>query len=407
MGLAAGIGLSAAIAGVVLLAVAVWQRQPVLRDCGLLGVFLGVIGLAIGAEPSTRAWVVAVAPLLALTTEVSRLLVDCRHHDAIHVEPAAWRSVAVATAPPVLTTLAAAVLVAVAVPAGTVPSGLLPAAMWVPVAGGAALAVALHRLGRRRVVVRRASLVLPVVLVVLVGVAVLTALGAEARDVSGGGDPAPPATASTAPPAPAETAEEAAAGAGGLDEPGAPAAVRWLLALVGLAGVVAAIVVLGQREQLVPPEDLVPDPVVRERLVASGRAPAGTDTMDRAATIGAVDDALVQLRAGMEPRVAVRIAYDTVAHGLGRQALARQPTETEGDYLGRILGRWGTGAGSADLARLTELFSRARFSSEPIDEAMRREAIAAFGRLRHELDGDDDGGAAMRWAGPTGHGDGR
>jgi hypothetical protein len=166
------------------------------------------------------------------------------------------------------------------------------------------------------------------------------------------------------------------------------------LALLGLAAVVAAIVVLGQREQLVPPEDLVPDPVVREPLVSSGRAPVATETVDRAATLDVVDDALVQLRADTEPRVAVRIAYATVTHGLGRQSFARRAAETEGEYLARLLDE--LGAGSADLTELTDLFTHARFSDEPIDEEMRRAAIAALSRLRSVLHADGAAPAGRR-----------
>ncbi|MFN0091218.1 MAG: DUF4129 domain-containing protein, partial [Acidimicrobiales bacterium] len=112
-----------------------------------------------------------------------------------------------------------------------------------------------------------------------------------------------------------------------------------------------------------------------------GGASLDPATLRREALL-AVDDAILALRSDAPPRLAVRLAYAAVASGLGRRELARLPAESEGEYLDRALSELGADAGS--LRRLTELFARARFSAEPIDEAIRAEALAAFERIRGE-----------------------
>ena len=72
-----------------------------------------------------------------------------------------------------------------------------------------------------------------------------------------------------------------------------------------------------------------------------------------------------------------------VARGLGRQDLGRRPAETEGEYLVRAFAA--LGAGGEALRRLTELFSVARFSDDPVDEAMRAEALAALEQIRVQV----------------------
>ena len=66
-----------------------------------------------------------------------------------------------------------------------------------------------------------------------------------------------------------------------------------------------------------------------------------------------------------------------------RADLGRRPSETEGEYLGRALGA--LGAQGAALHRLTELFAVARFSDDPVDEAMRSEALAALEQIRAQV----------------------
>ena len=63
--------------------------------------------------------------------------------------------------------------------------------------------------------------------------------------------------------------------------------------------------------------------------------------------------------------------------------LARRRTESEIEFLTRMLTR--LGASSGDMRRLTVLFEQARFSDHEIDESMRAEAIGALSAVRGDL----------------------
>lgn len=91
-------------------------------------------------------------------------------------------------------------------------------------------------------------------------------------------------------------------------------------------------------------------------------------------------DLIDELNEGDSPRYAIQRAYAAVETGFGATELTRKPAETPLRYLDRIFGRH---AKVKDpLERLTHLFQRARFSSEPIDEEMRASAIAALSEIR-------------------------
>ena len=109
------------------------------------------------------------------------------------------------------------------------------------------------------------------------------------------------------------------------------------------------------------------------------------------AVVVGLDAALTVLGDEADPRLAVRLAYAELADGLGRAALRRWSAESETEYLERLLGALG-GSGAA-LRRLTDLFSRARFSTEPISGAMRDEARAALHTLRAAVVGARTPGA--------------
>lgn len=383
MSLLGSLSLAALVLAVLLFGVALWSRSAAWREAGLGFVLAAVAFVAVDRPATSRAWVLAAAPAVVLVAEAARVAVDARRRSgACHVEAAVWRGAAVAAAAGAAVAVLAALAVLILVPSGTVPGGLLPAALALAVAAVLAVAGGLHRLVRRRAAVRRPGPALAVMVAVLVGAAALGAAGAEARSaILRGTFGGPSATPVSAAPdrAAAETATTvAAAPADGISLD--TGRVSWWVGLAVIVAGIVAIVRFGQRQQLVPPEDLVPDPVSRDRLDAVGALIEPSATIDRAATLAAVDEALVQLRADAEPRTAVRLAYATVAQGLGRGELVRSATETEGEYLGRALDL--LGAGGADLAALTELFARARFSAEPVDEPMRAAALAALERIR-------------------------
>lgn len=96
---------------------------------------------------------------------------------------------------------------------------------------------------------------------------------------------------------------------------------------------------------------------------------------DHAPLAEAMDLSLEELRVERDPRRAVIAAYAEM-----ERSLAREPFETPREFLGRILAR--AGAAGPDARTLTDLFQLARFSRHPIDERMRRDAIAALESVR-------------------------
>jgi len=91
-------------------------------------------------------------------------------------------------------------------------------------------------------------------------------------------------------------------------------------------------------------------------------------------------DLIDELNEGDSPRYAIQRAYAAVETGFGAPDLARKPAETPLRYLDRIFGRHQSI--QPPLERLTDLFQQARFSNEPVDEAMRAEAIHALVEIR-------------------------
>jgi hypothetical protein len=85
------------------------------------------------------------------------------------------------------------------------------------------------------------------------------------------------------------------------------------------------------------------------------------------------------LRRERNPRRAVIAAYAAMERHMAREGLARGVHEAPMEYLGRV-----TLHGHAQVAcvhRLTGLFQRAKFSHRPVDEEMRRRAIATVEEL--------------------------
>lgn len=99
------------------------------------------------------------------------------------------------------------------------------------------------------------------------------------------------------------------------------------------------------------------------------------------------DLGLDAVRRERNPRRAVIAAYALMERLLARDGLARGQHEAPMEYLGRVTLHGHHGAGS--VHRLTALFQRARFGHRPVDEEMRRRAIAAV----EELDAGTDGAA--------------
>jgi hypothetical protein len=96
-----------------------------------------------------------------------------------------------------------------------------------------------------------------------------------------------------------------------------------------------------------------------------------------------LSDAIDDLEAEPDPRVAVIAAYARMERVLGRSGTRRAPSETALEYLQRVLLELTT-RGDA-VARLTVLFERAKFSRHEIDPGMKRDAIAALRAIRDDL----------------------
>jgi hypothetical protein len=95
-------------------------------------------------------------------------------------------------------------------------------------------------------------------------------------------------------------------------------------------------------------------------------------------------DAIDAIAIPADPRAAVLAAYARMEAALARAGLARRPSEAPREYLSRL--ETGLGGGRAPAARLTGLFERARFSTHPIGEDVRQEALGALDDLRAELE---------------------
>ena len=338
--------------------------------------------------PDEFAWVVPVAVVVVLAGEAVRLGVDARRRGTARViERSAGRAVGGGAA------LVVAVVVLGAGCAGLVaggpssPAGLVPAAVGLVASTIVVLAVVQSRAGRRRQVARRPAVALAGSVVALVVLAVTVGAGAEASVPWRGGSAAVTDTAAVTVPGPAAgpVTDIPNRTVGRDPVPVDAGRLSGWAAIVLAAAFIVVLVVFGRREQLFPPEDLQPDRLVRGGIDAAADAPTPVRTVDRAVTMATMDEALVGLRRDGDPRVAVRVAYATVARGLGRADLGRRPSETEGEYLTRALGA--VGAGGVALRRLTELFAVARFSDDPVDESMRAEALAALEQIRAQVGG--------------------
>jgi uncharacterized membrane protein YidH (DUF202 family) len=97
----------------------------------------------------------------------------------------------------------------------------------------------------------------------------------------------------------------------------------------------------------------------------------------------ALDDALDDLRAEADPRRAVIAAYARLERILASAGVARIPSETPDEYLGRVLGDLELTPGA--IGRLTGLFTQAKFSHHDVDSTMKEAAIGALEQVRDEL----------------------
>jgi hypothetical protein len=101
------------------------------------------------------------------------------------------------------------------------------------------------------------------------------------------------------------------------------------------------------------------------------------------AIVDILEDTLDDLRREQDPRRAVIAAYARLERAFAAHGLPRGPAETQIEYVARILGE--LDVDRTAVGRLTELFSRAKFSQHAVDVGMKEEAIDALEHVRDEL----------------------
>jgi len=107
-----------------------------------------------------------------------------------------------------------------------------------------------------------------------------------------------------------------------------------------------------------------------------------------AAMLEAIDevlaDTLDDLRAEQDPRRAVIRTYARMERTFAAYGAPRWEAEAPQEYVGRVLDQ--LGVSSSSVRRITDLFSRAKFSPHEIHAGMKDEAIDALVGLRAELE---------------------
>ncbi len=105
------------------------------------------------------------------------------------------------------------------------------------------------------------------------------------------------------------------------------------------------------------------------------------DRSDLASTLASIE--IPDPSKEADPRRAVVAAYLAMTHGAAAAGSSRRNDETPAEFLQRLLLSLGVSHGGAE--RLTRLFERARYSSMPVDESLRRDAIGALAEVEAEL----------------------
>ena len=123
----------------------------------------------------------------------------------------------------------------------------------------------------------------------------------------------------------------------------------------------------------------------------------GGEDWDREAQLAAaldevLADSLDDLRAEPDPRRAVIRAYARMERTFAAYGVPRDESEAPLEYMVRALDSLSVSAYS--VRRLTQLFSRAKFSPHDVDAAMKDDAIEALVGVRAELEHDKRAEAA-------------
>lgn len=380
------------------------------RPALAVGLGLGLVaGIVLPSDTVPWAAAAVLGAAVAVSHEAGRLSIDLRRPSRLgprvlgHLLGAGAAAAAVAPA---------AALVGAVLPERNLPGLLVPVALVlaaVPVAapalvgsgGAAAPRHGLHRDagGRPPRLVSAASrataslgTVTRLVVAGLVATAVVVAalLGAAARDELPT-TTTPSATASrtaTTDPLPEAPTGADPGTAPGVAEPPARGSIVGIAVLTLVAGVIILLLSGLRRNRIPLVQDLVDVGPDEPGLNIVGASEAELDDEDvvLADDVAAalVADITVDLRSEPDPGRAVRYAYARVEQRLASLGIERRPAESEPELLRRALGVLGD-EGRA-LADLTALFERARFSDEPVPEALRTGALTALEQLRARLE---------------------
>jgi hypothetical protein len=101
------------------------------------------------------------------------------------------------------------------------------------------------------------------------------------------------------------------------------------------------------------------------------------------AVLEAVEESLDDLRRERDVRRAIIACYARMERALDRAGSARRPAEAPFEYLARVLERITANGPAARV--LTELFERAKFGTEPMEERDKDRAVGALELLRAEV----------------------
>ena len=123
---------------------------------------------------------------------------------------------------------------------------------------------------------------------------------------------------------------------------------------------------------------------VTPRIAGEGEAAFDTPEVPQAVLEGA-DHGLEALEHG-PPRNAIVAAWVALEGAAGAAGLPRHPAETSTEYVVRVLRVWDVDPRS--LAGLAALYREARFSTHPLTEDHRRQAISALATIRSDLGRD-------------------
>lgn len=121
----------------------------------------------------------------------------------------------------------------------------------------------------------------------------------------------------------------------------------------------------------------------RERFPAGQVTPTTPDGSEPTVLAAAVTAGLVELADDSDPRGAVINAWVRLERAAEQLGAIRAPSDTPADLATRLLAEHAVPVDV--LARLAGLYRAARYSPHPVDDAMRVEALEAFGAVQDAL----------------------